>query len=116
MRRPPLPGAACGLESYLMRSVGGDQQARIIGAPSVDFVVGYNLIFRLLQFHHPAEFVGLGRFALANDFCRWLEQAQANDANQVTPFGLAVLCQPADSELRPTSSNFAPGRWTAPQK
>src|SRR5271170_7801592 len=55
---------------------GSDQQVRIAGTPIVDFVVGHNLIFGLLQFHHLAEFVWLAGFSFADDFRRGLEQAE----------------------------------------
>jgi hypothetical protein len=55
---------------------GSDQQVRIAGTSIVDFVVGHNLIFGLLQFHHLAEFVWLAGFSLADDFRRGLEQAE----------------------------------------
>jgi hypothetical protein len=55
------------------------------------------LVFGFLQLHHFAEFVGLARLALANDFSRRLEQAEdlafgarimAEDACEVVP----VVC------------------------
>ena len=62
--------ARCASEHRLMRFDGCDQQLRIVRSLSVDFIVDHNLVFGFLQFHHLAEFIGLGRLALANDFRR----------------------------------------------
>src|SRR5580658_4126908 len=80
-----LGGIECGVRRYqtrrasqqgLMGLDGRDQQVRIIGPLRVDLVIGDDLVLRLLQFHHLAELVGLAGLALANDFGRWLEQAE----------------------------------------
>jgi hypothetical protein len=55
---------------------GRNQQVGIAGPLIIDVVVDHNLVFGFLQFHHFAEFVGLARLALANDFSRRLEQAE----------------------------------------
>src|ERR1700730_1334909 len=60
----------------LMRFDGCNQQVRIIRSPSVDFVIGDDLILRLLQLHHLAELIGLAGLAFANDFGRRLKQAE----------------------------------------
>src|SRR5260370_36361665 len=52
-----------------------DQQVRIARPLIVDFVGDDNLVLRLLQFHHFAEFGGLAGLPFANDFRRRLEQA-----------------------------------------
>ena len=52
-----------------------DQQVRVIRPPIIDLVVGDDLIFRLLQLHHLAEFGRLAGLALADDFRLRLEQA-----------------------------------------
>ncbi len=57
-------------------SDGRGQQAHIARPPIVDFIVGDDLVFRLLQLHHLAELVGLAGLALADDFRRRLEHAQ----------------------------------------
>src|SRR6266699_1303762 len=49
----------------LMSVDGADQQVRVIRSPSVDLVIGDDLVFSLLQFHHLAELVGLAGVALA---------------------------------------------------
>src|ERR1700674_2070446 len=54
---------------------GVDQQIRVAGPPTVDFVGGDDLVFGLLQLHHLAEFGRLAGLAFADDFRRWLEQA-----------------------------------------
>src|SRR6478672_9669128 len=51
-----------------------DQQVRVIRPPIIDLVVGDDLIFRLLQLHHLAEFGRLAGLALADDFRLRLEQ------------------------------------------
>src|SRR5712671_7159948 len=43
----------------------------------VDCVVGYDLVFGLLQFHHLAELVRLASLAFADHFRCRLEQARA---------------------------------------
>ena len=53
-----------------------DQQVGIVGPTIVDFIVGDDLVLRLLQLDHLAELVGLGRLALADDFRRRFEQAE----------------------------------------
>jgi hypothetical protein len=53
-----------------------NQQVFVARPLIVDLLVGDNLIFGFLQFHHLAEFVGLGRLALADDLRRRLERAQ----------------------------------------
>jgi hypothetical protein len=55
---------------------GGNQQVRIVGPLIKHFVVGHNLVFGLLQFHHLAELIGLAGLALANNFSRRLGQAE----------------------------------------
>src|SRR5271166_84893 len=59
-----------------MRLDGCDQQVRIIGPPSVDLVIDDDLVLCLLQLHHLSELVWLARLPLANDFGRWLKQAE----------------------------------------
>ena len=56
-----------------MRFESRNQQVRVVGPSIVDFIVDHNLVFRLLQFDHLAELVGLGGLPLADDFRRWLE-------------------------------------------
>jgi hypothetical protein len=46
---------------------GPDQQVRIAGTLLVDFVVGHDLVFGLLQFHHLAELVRLAGLAFADE-------------------------------------------------
>jgi hypothetical protein len=55
---------------------GSDQQVHVVGSLSIDFIVGHNLVFGLLQFHHLAKFVRLAGFSFADDFRRGLEQAE----------------------------------------
>src|SRR5437660_6624283 len=63
-------------EPCLLRFDRRDQQVRVVRPPIVDFIVDHNLVFRLLQLDHLSELVGLGGLALADDFRRWLEQAE----------------------------------------
>src|SRR5271169_5829398 len=71
-----LGGVECGICSNQARSAsepclmgfdGSDQQVRIAGTLIVDFVVGHDLVFGLLQFHHLAELVRLAGLAFADD-------------------------------------------------
>jgi hypothetical protein len=69
-------------------------EVRIAGTPIVDFVVGHNLIFGLLLFHHLAEFVWLAGFSVADDFRRGLEQVEN------LAFGARVAAQDARSGIK----------------
>ena len=51
--------ARCASQQGLMCVDGCDQQVRIIGPKSVNFVIDDDLILRLLQLHDLAELVGL---------------------------------------------------------
>src|SRR5262249_1865392 len=65
----------CSSQFGSVRLDGGDQQVRVVRTLGIDCVVDNDLVFRLLQLHHLAELVGLGRLALADQFRRRLEQA-----------------------------------------
>jgi hypothetical protein len=63
-------------EFGLVRLDRWNQQLRVMGTLIINFIVGDNLVFRLLDFHHLAEFIGLARLPLTNDLRRRLEQAE----------------------------------------
>ena len=44
-------------------------KSEVVGPLAVNFVIGHDLVLGLLQLDHLAELVGLGRLALADDFC-----------------------------------------------
>jgi len=67
---------------------------------AIHFVVDNDLVLGLLDFHHLAEFVGLARLTLANDFGGVLE-----DTDQLA-FGSSVA--PEYSRLRFSAFALAP--------
>src|ERR1700740_726404 len=53
-----------------------NKQIGIVGPLVIDLEVDHDLVLGLLQLHHLAEFVGLARFAFADDLRRGLKHAQ----------------------------------------
>jgi hypothetical protein len=57
-----------------MRFDGEDEKICVVGPLIIDLVVGHDLVFRFLQLHQIAKFVGLAGLTLADNFRRRLEQ------------------------------------------